>query len=298
MQRDDWSIQEIARLAGTTSRTLRHYDDIGILPPSRVASNGYRHYDSAALVRLQRILLLRDLGLGLPQIGEILGPSTGSGTQGAGSGTQGAGSGTQGAGSGTQGAGSGAQAEASALETHLALLREEQHRLTRQIASVESTITALRGGENPMAENMFDGFDHTQYKDEVEQRWGRQAYADGDRWWRGMTDAERADWQQRVSDLGRDWIAAAESGVDPASDEAQAIARRHVEWLTGIPGTPASALRQAQGPDTDVKAYVIGLGEMYVADPRFGANYATSAGGTQGAEFVRDALRVYAEAHL
>ncbi|MFS0895199.1 MerR family transcriptional regulator [Microbacterium sp. 179-I 3D3 NHS] len=294
MQRDDWSIQEIARLAGTTSRTLRHYDDIGILPPSRVASNGYRHYDSAALVRLQRILLLRDLGLGLPQIGEILGPSTGSGTQGAGSGTQGAGSGTQGAGSGTQGA----QAEASALETHLALLREEQHRLTRQIASVESTITALRGGENPMAENMFDGFDHTQYKDEVEQRWGHQAYADGDRWWRGMTDAERADWQQRVSDLGRDWIAAAESGVDPASDEAQAIARRHVEWLTGIPGTPASALRQAQGPDTDVKAYVIGLGEMYVADPRFGANYATSAGGTQGAEFVRDALRVYAEAHL
>lgn len=34
---------------------------------------------------------------------------------------------------------------------------------------------------------------------------------------------------------------------------------------------------------------------MYVADPRFGANYATSSGGTHGAEFVRDALRVYAE---
>ena len=46
------------------------------------------------------------------------------------------------------------------------------------------------------------------------------------------------------------------------------------------------------------KAYVIGLGEMYVADPRFGANYATSDGGTAGAEFVRDALRTYAEANL
>ena len=88
------------------------------------------------------------------------------------------------------------------------------------------------------------------------------------------------------------WVAAAESGIDPASDEAQDIARRHVEWLTGIPGTPASA------PGGDVKAYVIGLGEMYVADPRFGANYATGEGGTVGAEFVRDALRVYAEAHL
>ncbi|MEW2010493.1 MerR family transcriptional regulator [Microbacterium sp. HSID17254] len=280
MSEKDWSIQEIARLAGTTSRTLRHYDDIGLLPPSRIAANGYRHYDAAALVRLQRILLLRELGLGLPQIAEVLGPSTGSGTQGGGSGTQGGGS----------------AAEASALETHLALLREEQTRLARQIASVESTITALRGGENLMAENMFDGFDHTQYKQEVEGRWGKKAYADSDRWWRGMSDAERAEWQQRVSDLGRDWIAAAESGIDPASAEAQELARRHVAWLTGIPGTPAAALRQ--GPDADAKAYVIGLGEMYVADPRFGANYATSAGGTQGAEFVRDALRIYAEASL
>jgi len=255
----DWSIQEIARLAGTTSRTLRHYDDIGLLPPTRIASNGYRHYDENALVRLQRILLLRELGLGLPQIAEVLDRE---------------------------------RAEASALETHLALLREEQNRLARQIASVESTIAALRGGEELMAENMFDGFDHTQYKEEVEERWGKKAYADSDRWWRGMTDAERADWLRLVSDLGREWIAAAESGVDPASDEAQAIARRHVDWLTGVPGTPTAV------PGGDAKAYVIGLGEMYVADPRFGANYATSAGGTQGAEFVRDALRVYAEANL
>ncbi len=53
----DWSIQDIARLAGTTSRTLRHYDAIGLLAPSRVAANGYRYYDAPALVRLQRILL-------------------------------------------------------------------------------------------------------------------------------------------------------------------------------------------------------------------------------------------------
>jgi len=259
MEQKDWSIQEIARLAGTTSRTLRHYDDIGLLPPTRIAPNGYRHYDAPALVRLQRILLLRDLGLGLPQIAGILAKQS---------------------------------AETSALQTHLALLREEQARLARQIASVESTIDALRGGEELMAESMFDGFDHTQYKEEVEERWGKKAYADSDRWWRGMTDAERADWQQRVSDLGRDWIAAAESGVDPASAEAQDVARRHVEWLTSVPGTPAAV------PGGDVKGYVIGLGEMYVADPRFGANYATASGGTQGAEFVRDALRIYAEANL
>jgi len=52
----DWSIQDIARLAGTTSRTLRHYGEVGILPPSRTGSNGYRYYDERALARLQRIL--------------------------------------------------------------------------------------------------------------------------------------------------------------------------------------------------------------------------------------------------
>ncbi|MFE5410630.1 MerR family transcriptional regulator [Microbacterium sp. NPDC056569] len=258
-EEQEWSIQQIAKLAGTTSRTLRHYDDIGLLAPSSIGRNGYRYYGRAALVRLQRILLLRELGLGLPQIAAVMERETG---------------------------------EVPALEAHLAWLRQEQDRLARQIASVENTISAVRGGERLMAENMFDGFDHTQYKDEVEQRWGKKAYADSDRWWRSMGADEKAAWQQRASDLGRDWIAAAESGIAPDSDEAQAVAKRHVEWLTGIPGTPAAA------PGGDVKGYVIGLGEMYVADPRFGANYATSQGGTQGAEFVRDALRVYAEANL
>ena len=262
MDEHEWSIQQIAKLAGTTSRTLRHYDDIGLLPPSSIGHNGYRYYDRTALVRLQRILLLRELGLGLPQIADVLEREIG---------------------------------EESALEAHLAWLRQEQDRLTRQIASVQNTIDALRGGEGLMAEDMFDGFDHTQYKDEVEQRWGKKAYADSDRWWRSMSADEKAAWQQRVADLGRDWIAAAEAGIAPDSDEAQALAKRHVEWLTGIPGTPAAAAGSGGG---DIKGYVLGLGEMYVADPRFGANYATSDGGTRGAEFVRDALRVYAETQL
>ena len=139
-----------------------------------------------------------------------------------------------------------------------------------------------------MAKDMFDGFDHTRYREEVEERWGADAYAAGDRWWRGMGAREQQAWKDRTAALGRDWIAAAESGVAPDSAEAQALARRHVEWLTGVPGTPASQ------PGGDVKGYVIGLGEMYVADERFGANY----GGPLGASFVRDALRTYAEANL
>ena len=68
----EWSIQDLAKASGTTSRTLRHYDEIGLLPPTRIGSNGYRYYDEGSLLRLQRILLLRELGLGLPMIGDVL----------------------------------------------------------------------------------------------------------------------------------------------------------------------------------------------------------------------------------
>lgn len=251
----EWSIQQIARMAGTTSRTLRHYDDTGLVPPSRVGANGYRYYDADALVRLQRVLLLRELGLGIPAIAEVL---------------------------------DGQRDDEHALELHLTWLREEQGRLDRQIASVESTIRSLKGGEKPMAENMFDGFDHTQYKDEVEERWGKDAYAKSDAWWRGLKPADRQAFQQTAAQLGTDWMDAAQRGVDPASDEAQALAQRQFDWLRGIPGTPGGG---AAGP---TKEYFTGLGEMYVADPRFAKNY----GGESGALFVRDAMRVYADRNL
>lgn len=251
----DWSIQDIARLAGTTSRTLRHYDDVGLVRPSRIGANGYRYYDADALVRLQRVLLLRDLGLGIPAIGEVL---------------------------------AGQRDDAAALRTHLEWLDSERQRLERQYASVERTITELEGGEKPMAENMFDGFDHTVYKDEVEQRWGKDAYATSDAWWRSMSSEEQAAWKARVQLLGSDWMEAAQNGVDSESDEAQALAQRQFDWLRAIPGTPGGG---GAGP---TKEYFVGLGEMYVADERFAANY----GGAEGATFVRDAMRVFAERNL
>ena len=250
----DWPIQEVARIAGTTSRTLRHYDDIGLLKPTRVGSNGYRYYDGGALLQLQRILLLRELGLGLPAIAEVF------------------------------------QRQAdpvSALTRHLQWLEQEQHRLAVQMQSVRQTIETVKAGGQLMAEDMFAGFDHTQYKDEVEERWGKDAYAKSDAWWRGMDAAARKEWKDRAEQLGRDWITAAGAGVPADGPEAQDLARRHVEWLRSIPGTPAAA-----GGNT--KAYVRGLADMYVADPRFAANY----GGEAAGGFVRDALHSFADRHL
>ena len=67
-----WSIVEVARHAGVSSRTLRHYDDVGLLPPAYVGANGYRYYDEDALLRLQEVLVLRELGLPLDAIRRIL----------------------------------------------------------------------------------------------------------------------------------------------------------------------------------------------------------------------------------
>lgn len=243
----DWSIQEIARLTGTTSRTLRHYDAIGLLPPTSIAANGYRCYDEAALVRLQRILLLKELGLPLTTIAEVLDRR---------------------------------DDPVEALSQHLVSLGRERDRLDRQLAAVTVTITRLEAGEPLMAEEMFDGFDHREHEEEVTRRWGADAYRQGDEWWSSRSPAEKREWKARVSALSEDWIAAAEAGARPDSDRCQDLARRHIEWLRAVPGTPAA------DPDGDLAGYVRGLGQMYVDDPRFGANY----GGTAAAELVRDSL--------
>lgn len=251
----DWSIQEVARLAGTTSRTLRHYGEVGLVAPSRTGAGGIRYYDADALVRLQRVLLLRGLGLGIPAIADVLAGETD---------------------------------DARALADHLVWLRAERERIGRQIASVERTLEQRRGGEQIMTETMFDGFDHTRYEAEVTERWGADAYARSDAWWRGLSDEERTAWHGRAEVLQADWQEVARSGVAPDSAAAQSLAQRQYDWLASVPGTP----RTSDG--RPARAYVEGLGDLYVADERFAAYY----GGAEGAAFVRDALRAYADANL
>lgn len=250
----EWSIQEVARSVGVTSRTLRHYDAIGLFRPSRIGVNGTRYYDRDALTRLQRILLLRGLGLALPTIGEVLAERADT---------------------------------PSALRTHIGLLRQEQERIDRQIRAIERTLTALENESEITMTTMFDGFDPTAYREEVEERWGAIAYATSSAWWEAKSPEQRADWQRVQKELAAGWVALAASDADPEDHEAQALAKRHAAWLAEIPGTPAT------DPATR-KAYILALAEMYAADPRFAANY----GGVEGADFVRAALTAYAEARL
>lgn len=240
--------REVTALAGVSARTLRHYADIGLLPPTDTAAGGERCYDAAALVRLQRILLLRGLGVSLAQIGEILDQRTDP---------------------------------VVALEHHLDELGAERRRLDRQIAAVRRTRDALQNGADPVSDTMFDGFDHEQYQEEVSERWGAKAWRDSDHWWRSLDEAGRDEVGTRSAELTADWRAAADAGLDIDGPEVRALVARQLAWLTQFPGTPGH-----RGDAADLAAYAEGLGEMYVADPRFGVNY----GGPAGAAYVRDAL--------
>lgn len=245
----EWSIQDISRFAGTTSRTLRHYGEVGLLPPSRVGPNGYRYYDQDCLLRLQRILLLRDLGLGLPAIAEVL---------------------------------DGQQDTAAALRQHLTWLERERERLGRQIESVGRTLSKVEGGEPIMAEEAFAGFEHSQYEQEVTEKWGRDAWEKGDRWWRSLSADEQRAFQQEAVDVGSAYGQAFLAGRAADSDEVQEITRRHVRWLSTTMEV--------------TKGYLVGLGQMYVDDPRYGKNYDQHGQGT--VLLVRDAMAVYAERNL
>ena len=70
-----FTVKQLSETAGVTSRTLRYYDEIGLLKPSRVGDNGYRYYDDEALLRLQQILLYRELGMPLERYQEDYGTS-------------------------------------------------------------------------------------------------------------------------------------------------------------------------------------------------------------------------------
>jgi DNA-binding transcriptional MerR regulator len=240
------TIQQVAAATGVSSRTLRHYDAIGLLPAARDPRSGYRCYDGDSLVRLQRILLLRDLGMGLEQIAGVLARRID---------------------------------DAAALRAHLQDLQQQAGMLQRRISSVTRTISALEQEGEPMAGDMFDGFDHTEHRDEVEQRWGEKAYADSDRWWRGLGQQGQQDFVAQSREIARLWEELRDAGAQADGECAMEVAARHARWVQEAwGGTPLDAQALA------------GLGEMYVADERFAANY----GGVEGAAFVRDALAAYA----
>jgi MerR family transcriptional regulator, thiopeptide resistance regulator len=190
-------IAEVARRAQVSSRTLRHYDDIGLLHPASVGANGHRYYERAQLLRLQRILLLRDLGLGLGVIAQVL---------------------------------AGEQDEVAALRRHRELLEAEGRRLHTLAETVARTIEELEGG--PEVPDLFEGFEEkqAQWEEEMVGRYGegvRAKFAETRAKTAGWTRADHVDAAARYDALDARMVAVIQAGEAPGSDAAFAVLDDH-----------------------------------------------------------------------
>jgi DNA-binding transcriptional MerR regulator len=217
-----FTVGELARLTGITVRALHHYDEIGLVIPSERTAAGYRMYGDADVLRLQQVLLFRELGLPL---GEI--------------------------------------AHAIDSADRATLLREHREALVAKRARIDAMLAALdayKGADMQPDDvtSMFDGFDPAAYEEEAREKWGE-------------TDSYK-EAARRTATYGRpEW--------DALRAEADSIYRR-LAALMGTPvGDPAvQALVEEHRAHLERwfypcgKAMHHGLGQMYVADPRFAAN--------------------------
>ena len=246
----EYTIQKLAELAGVTTRTLRWYDQIGLLKPSRVAESGYRYYGRAEVDRLQDILYYRALGVELARIKEYLDDPSFD--------------------------------RLAALRNHLAALEAEQERLEQLIRSVKDTIGAEERNEIMSDEQKFEAFKqravvHNEevYGAEIRAKYGEQEVDEANAAVMNLTQAQYQEWMELGREIQERLEAAVQAGLSPKGEEGKEITALHRRWLT-ITGNRYDPARHR------------GIAELYVADERFTAYYDKQVPGC--ARFLRDAV--------
>ena len=137
-----FTVGELSRLTGVTVRALHHYDEIGLVRPSQRSAAGYRIYSDGDVLRLQQVLVFRELGVPLDAIGTAIDE---------------------------------ASDRAALLRKHRRELAEKRTRIDAMLAAVDAALGALEKGKTMQpvdVKKMFDGFNPEDYEEEARQRWG------------------------------------------------------------------------------------------------------------------------------
>lgn len=205
-------IARLARLTGVTSRTLRHYDRIGLLTPAWTSEDGRRHYGQAEMLRLQHILVLRELGTSLDRIGRIVEANDPGET-------------------------------IAQLRDHHAGLTAERDRYARLAATVARTIDSLEKGRTMTTDQLFDGFDHERYEPESRERWGDAAVDRSHAHWEALGDEGKRRHMQTDREIVEALGAAVRVGLAPESPEVQEVVAHHHAWVSVIWTPDADAYR-------------------------------------------------------
>ena len=186
-----YTVKKLAELAGISVRTLHYYDEIGLLKPSSVGENGYRHYSDRSLFRLQQILLYREMDLELNQIKQILEDPNFD--------------------------------LVTALQSHRRALQHKSERLEALIHTIDRTIMHLIGELNMSEQHIFEGFSpekQKQYEEEATRLWGEQV-KETVKTWNSYSEQQKQAIMQEGKAIYQEIVANLDKG--PESPEIQAL---------------------------------------------------------------------------
>lgn len=230
----EYSIQKLAQLAGVSTRTLRYYDEIGLLKPCRTTS-GYRIYGSDEVDMLQQILFYRALNFPLDEIRCIVQASDFS--------------------------------RREALRRHLSILRARQERIRLLIHTVLQTMDSLEGGHPMNDEQKFEAFktdfmtrNEQKHGVELRSKYGEKRIDEANAKMLSLSQQDYDRFETLQTEIQNALTHAVRSHASPDSDIGRNIAAMHKEWLCYT------------WPKYTAKAH-IGLAKTYIEDPRFTEYY-------------------------
>lgn len=246
----EYGIKQLCGLAGVSARTLRYYDEIGLLRPSSVSAAGYRIYGETQVELLQQILFYRERGFGLSQIADILYNEEFD--------------------------------ILSALQEHLVQLEQRRRQTECLIKAVEHTIASMKGDYNMSDQERFEALkqqavreNEQKYGQEVRGRYGDEAADTANRTMLNMTEQQYARFQELQQEILESLTRAVKAGALADSTRAREIAELHRDWLSlAWKGYTPQAHRS--------------IVALYVTDPRFTAYYDREAEGC--AAFLKQAV--------
>ncbi len=230
----EYTVQKLARMAGISTRTLRYYDEIGILKPARINSSGYRIYGQIQVDRLQQILFYRELDVDLESIKNIVASPSYNGT--------------------------------NALKDHREKLLAKREQLDMLIANIDKTIEASEGRIKMTDNEKFIGFkqkmiddNEKKYGKEIREKYGDEVINQSNNKIKGMTEEQYAQ-LEKIGASVIDTLKAAFATGNPAGELAQKTADLHRQWLSFSMSSYSKEVHA-------------GIAQMYVCDDRFKAYY-------------------------
>ncbi|QAA31567.1 MerR family transcriptional regulator [Clostridium manihotivorum] len=237
----EYTVQKLAKLGGISTRTLRYYDEIGILKPARINSSGYRIYGQEEVDKLQQILFYKELGVELDSIKDIMTNPDFD--------------------------------RAKALKEHKQKLLERRAQLDLLLENVDKTLKSMEGVITMEDKEKFEGFkqkliddNEKKYGKEIRDKYGDDSINKSNAKLKGMTEEE----YKEVTRLGNEVIEVLSNAFatgDPAGELAQKAADLHRQWLSFY-------------WDKYSKEAHAGVAQMYVEDERFREFYDKEQPGT------------------